>query len=104
LVHLYRHLNFAIARFGVQDLGYSKKGRIERRSILPLFIRLARNLSENRDFVQNREILKNKHSHMFDIGVYAYLRALFFWNSEEFGQVSADSGSAFSDSLLGMVA
>jgi len=23
---------------------------------------------------------------MFDIGVYAYLRALFFGNSEEFGQ------------------
>jgi hypothetical protein len=26
---------------------------------------------------------KNKHSHMFDIGVFAYLRALFFRNNEE---------------------
>jgi hypothetical protein len=38
---------------------------------------------------------------MCDIGVFAYLRALFFWNSEEFGQVSADSERAFSDKLLG---
>ena len=37
---------------------------------------------------------------MFDIGVYAYLRALFFGNSEEFGQVSVDSERAFSDRLL----
>ncbi len=28
------------------------------------------------------------------------LRALFFWDSEEFGQVSVDSERAFSDSLL----
>jgi len=25
---------------------------------------------------------------MFDIGIYAYLRALFFWNSEEFAQIA----------------
>jgi hypothetical protein len=37
---------------------------------------------------------------MFDIGVYAYLRALFFGNSEEFEQVSVDSERAFSDRLL----
>ena len=37
---------------------------------------------------------------MCDIGVFAYLRALFFWNSDEFGQVSVDSERAFSDSLL----
>ena len=48
------------------------------------------------------KFLKNKHSHMFDIGVYAYLRALFFRNSEEFGQVSVDYVRAFSDSLLGL--
>ena len=40
---------------------------------------------------------------MFDIGVYAYLRALFFANSEEFGQVSVDSERAFSDRLLAQV-
>ena len=39
---------------------------------------------------------------MFNIGVYAYLRAVFFRNSEEFGQVSVDSERAFSDSLLGL--
>jgi len=37
---------------------------------------------------------------MFDIGVYAYLRALFFGNSEEFGQVSVDSERAFLGNLL----
>jgi hypothetical protein len=37
---------------------------------------------------------------MFDIGIYAYLRALFFGKSEEFGQVSKDSERAFSDKLL----
>ena len=37
---------------------------------------------------------------MYDIGVYSYLRALFFRNSEEFGQVSVDSERAFSASLL----
>jgi len=47
------------------------------------------------------KFLKNKHSHMFNIGVYVYLRALFFGNSEESGQVSVDSERAFSDSLLG---
>ena len=28
---------------------------------------------------------ENKHSHIYDIGVYAYLRALFPVNNEEFG-------------------
>ena len=37
---------------------------------------------------------------MCDIGVFTYLRALFFGNSEEFGQVSVDSERAFSDKLL----
>ncbi len=44
---------------------------------------------------------QNKHSHIVDIGVFAYLRALFFANSEEFGQVSADSERPLSNSLLG---
>jgi hypothetical protein len=35
---------------------------------------------------QIEKFSKNKHSHMYDIGVYAYLRALFFENSEELGE------------------
>ena len=46
------------------------------------------------------KFLKNTHSHIVDIGVFAYLRALFFGNSEEFEQVSVDSERAFSDRLL----
>ena len=51
-----------------------------------------RNLFENRHFgvyvylFKIEKSQKNKHSHMFDIGVYAYLRALFFCDSEEFGR------------------
>jgi len=47
---------------------------------------------------------KNNHRHMLDIGVCAYLRAFFFGNSEEFGQVNVDSESAFLDSLLDVIA
>jgi len=43
---------------------------------------------------------ENKHRHIVNIGVYAYLRALFSQNNEEFGQVSVDSERAFSDRLL----
>jgi hypothetical protein len=37
-------------------------------------------LSENRQFVQNLEILKIQHSHIFDIA------SIIFLNSEEFGR------------------
>ena len=49
------------------------------------------------------KFLKNTHSHIDGIGVFAYLRALFFGNSEEFEQVSVDSERAFSDRLLSSI-
>jgi hypothetical protein len=51
-----------------------------------------RRLSENRHFGVYAYLFKieafreNKHRHIFNIGVYAYLRALFSLNNEEFGQ------------------
>jgi hypothetical protein len=51
-------------------------------------------------WVKIEKFSQNKHSHIVDIGIFAYLRALFFDNSEEFGLVSADSKRPFSDSLL----
>jgi len=51
-----------------------------------------RSLSENRDFVQNREILINKHSHMFDIASIIFL-----------GIPKSLGKSPFSDSLLGKI-
>ena len=35
--------------------------------------------------VKIEKFSQNKHSHITDIGIFAYLRALFFENSEEFG-------------------
>jgi hypothetical protein len=48
-------------------------------------------------WVKIEKFPENKHSHIVDIGVYAYLRALFSGNSEEFEQ------KALSDGLLGFV-
>ena len=50
-----------------------------------------RSLSENKHFgvcaylFKVEAFRKNKHRHIVNIGVYAYLRALFFLNNEEFG-------------------
>ncbi len=49
---------------------------------------------------QIKAFLKNTHSHIADIGVCAYLRALYFLINEELVQVSPDSESIFSDRLL----
>ncbi len=64
----------------------------------------ARSLSENRHcgvyayLVKIGELLKNKHSHIFDIA------GIIIDNSKEFGQVNEvrNSERAFSDSLLGI--
>ena len=45
-----------------------------------------KNLPENSIFSQIEAFRKNKHSHMFDIGVYATYEHCFFDNNEELGK------------------